>query len=350
MPILRRILPIMHRVAILALDAVVSLDMAIPAQVFGAYPELPYRATLCAPTPGPVRTTAGFEVVAEGGLRTVSRADTVIVPGFEPHPPPPPDAVLRALRSAGDRGSRVVSICTGAFALAAAGLLDGRRAATHWRYAEELAARYPAIEVDPDVLYVDEGPVLTSAGVSAGMDLCLHMLRVDHGAELANTVARRVVVPPHRDGGQAQYVERPVAPLQSGSLEPTRAWALERLDEDLTVREMARHAHVSERTFARRFVAETHVVLRFRHEGVLMDKYDAATGDHDRGLSYALPRFVSRRAAVGLLAGGVGSVIVAACGGSDGETTTGASATSSETESSGDTTSEIPEETAGPFP
>ena len=257
MPILRRILPIMHRVAILALDAVVSLDMAIPAQVFGAYPELPYRATLCAPTPGPVRTTAGFEVVAEGGLRTVSRADTVIVPGFEPHHPPPPDAVLRALRSAGDRGSRVVSICTGAFALAAAGLLDGRRAATHWRYAEELAARYPAIEVDPDVLYVDEGPVLTSAGVSAGMDLCLHMLRVDHGAELANTVARRVVVPPHRDGGQAQYVERPVAPLQSGSLEATRAWALERLDEDLTVREMARHAHVSERTFARRFVAET---------------------------------------------------------------------------------------------
>ena len=257
MPILRRILPIMHRVAILALDAVVSLDMAIPAQVFGAYPELPYRATLCAPVPGPVRTTAGFEVVAEGGLRTVARADTVIVPGFEPHHPPPPDDVLRALRSAADRGSRVVSICTGAFALAAAGLLDGRRAATHWRWAEELAARYPAIEVDPDVLYVDEGPILTSAGVSAGMDLCLHILRVDHGAGLANTIARRVVVPPHRDGGQAQYVERPVAPLQSGSLEATRAWALERLDEDLTVREMARHAHVSERTFARRFVAET---------------------------------------------------------------------------------------------
>jgi transcriptional regulator GlxA family with amidase domain len=247
----------MHRVAILALDAVVSLDMAIPAQVFGSYPELPYRATLCAPTPGPVRTTAGFEVVASAGLGAVARADTVIVPGFAPHHPPPPDAVLRALRSAADRGKRVVSICTGAFALAAAGLLDGRRAATHWREAEELAARYPAIDVDPDVLYVDEGPVLTSAGISAGMDLCLHIVRRDHGAELANAIARRVVVPPHRAGGQAQYVERPVAPPHSGSLEATRAWALERLDEDLTIGTMARHACVSERTFARRFVAET---------------------------------------------------------------------------------------------
>jgi len=247
----------MHRVAILALDAVVSLDMAIPAHVFGAYPELPYRVTLCAAEPGPVRTTAGFTVVAEAGLRAVARADTVIVPGFEPHHVPPPDSVLRALRSASDRGKRMVSICTGAFALAAAGLLDGRRAATHWREAEELAARYPAITVDPDVLYVDEGRVLTSAGISAGMDLCLHILRTDHGAEVANRIARRVVVPPHRDGGQAQYVERPIAPLQSGSLEATRAWALERLGDDLTIPEMAHHACVSERTFARRFVAET---------------------------------------------------------------------------------------------
>jgi transcriptional regulator GlxA family with amidase domain len=247
----------MHRVAILALDAVVSLDMAIPAHVFGSYPELPYRTTLCAGAPGPVRTTAGFEVVAEAGLRAAARADTVVVPGFEPHLAPLPDDVLRTLRSAADRGARVVSICTGAFALAAAGLLNGRRAATHWRYAEDLAARYPAIVVDPDVLYVDEGRVLTSAGVAAGMDLCLHILRTDHGEELANKVARRVVVPPHRDGGQAQYVERPVAPVQSGSLEATRAWALERLDEDLTIGELARHACVSERTFARRFVAET---------------------------------------------------------------------------------------------
>jgi transcriptional regulator GlxA family with amidase domain len=165
--------------------------------------------------------------------------------------------VLRALRSAADRDRRVVSICTGAFALAAAGLLDGRRAATHWRHADALAARYPSIRVDPDVLYVDEGRVLTSAGVAAGLDLCLHIVRTDHGAEVANGLARRIVVPPHRDGGQAQYVERPVPALESGSLDATRAWALEHLGEDLTIRAMARHACVSERTFARRFVAET---------------------------------------------------------------------------------------------
>jgi transcriptional regulator GlxA family with amidase domain len=247
----------MHRVAILALETVVSLDLAIPAQVFGSYAELPYRVTLCAAEPGPVRTSAGFPVVAQAGLGAVARADTVIVPGYNPPERPLPDAVLRALRSAADRDRRVVSICTGAFALAAAGLLDGRRAATHWRHADALAARYPSIRVDPDVLYVDEGRVLTSAGVAAGLDLCLHIVRTDHGAEVANGLARRIVVPPHRDGGQAQYVERPVPALESGSLDATRAWALEHLGEDLTIRAMARHACVSERTFARRFVAET---------------------------------------------------------------------------------------------
>jgi transcriptional regulator GlxA family with amidase domain len=247
----------MHRVAILALETVVSLDLAIPAQLFGSYSDLPYRATLCAAEPGPVRTSAGFQVVAEAGLGAVARADTVIVPGYRPPERRLPDTVLRALRSAAERGKRVVSICTGAFALAEAGLLDGRRAATHWRHADALAARYPSISVDPDVLYVDEGSVLTSAGVAAGLDLCLHIVRTDHGAEMANGLARRIVVPPHRDGGQAQYVERPVPELESGSLDATRAWALERLGEDLTIREMADHACVSERTFARRFVAET---------------------------------------------------------------------------------------------
>jgi transcriptional regulator GlxA family with amidase domain len=171
----------------------------------------------------------------------------------------PPGPVLEALRRAADRGKRLVSICTGAFALAAAGVLDGRRATTHWRHAAELAARYPAVKVEPDVLYVDAGPVLTSAGVASGIDLCLHIVRLDHGAKVANRIARRVVVSPHRDGGQAQYIERPVASPLTGSLEPTRAWALERLDTPLTIRELARHAHVSERTFARRFVAETGV-------------------------------------------------------------------------------------------
>ena len=155
------------------------------------------------------------------------------------------------------RGARVASICTGAFALAHAGLLDGRRATTHWDSTAALAERFPQVEVDPGVLYVDEGDVLTSAGVAAGVDLCLHIVRRDHGAELAARVARRIVVAPHREGGQAQFIERPIAGPGSGSLEPTRAWARERLAEPLDVRTMARHACVSERTFARRFRAET---------------------------------------------------------------------------------------------
>jgi transcriptional regulator GlxA family with amidase domain len=247
----------MHRVAILALDTVISLDLAIPAQVFGYPDEAPYRVTLCAPSPGNVKASGGYDVVARAGLGAVVRADTVVVPGFSPTSRAIPDPVREALRNATDRGTRVVSICTGAFALAAAGLLDGRRATTHWRYADELAARYPAVTVEPDVLYIDEGPVLTSAGVASGIDLCLHIVRTDHGAKLANRIARRVVVAPHRDGGQAQFIERPVASPLSGSLEPTRTWALEHLSTPLTIRDLARHASVSERTFARRFVTET---------------------------------------------------------------------------------------------
>jgi transcriptional regulator GlxA family with amidase domain len=246
-----------HRVAILALDTVVSLDLAIPAQVFGYADEAPYRVVVCAARPGSVRVSGGYEVVARAGLGAVARADTVVLPGFTPEYRVPPAPVLDALRRAAARGTRMVSICTGAFALAAAGLLDGRRATTHWRHAAELARRYPAVTVEPDVLYVDEGPVLTSAGVASGIDLCLHIVRLDHGAQVANRIARRIVVSPHRDGGQAQFIERPVASALTGSLEPTRAWALERLDAPLTIRDLARHACVSERTFARRFVAET---------------------------------------------------------------------------------------------
>ena len=238
---------------VLALERVVPLDLAIPAQVFGNYEEVPYRVTVCAPTPT-VRTTAGFTIGAEAGLEALGRADTVIVPGFSPHLRVPDEPVLEALRTA---PGRMVSICTGAFALAAAGCLDGRRATTHWRDAAELAARHPRVDVEPDVLYIDDGDVLTSAGVAAGLDLCLHILRRDHGAALAASIARRIVVPPHREGGQAQYVEQPVPKHPGGSLAPTRAWALQRLREPLTVRALAGHAHVSERTFARRFQAET---------------------------------------------------------------------------------------------
>jgi transcriptional regulator GlxA family with amidase domain len=255
-----------HRVAVLALGAVVPLDLAIPAQIFGTYDEVPYTVTLCAATAGPVTTSAGFDVVAQAGPEALASADTVLVPGFRPHLHLPPAPVLDALRAAHARGARMVSICTGAFALAAAGILDGRRATTHWRDAAELAAHYPRVEVEPGVLYIDEGDVLTSAGVAAGLDLCLHILRRDHGAALANAIARRIVVPPHREGGQAQYIDRPVPDHAGGSLAATRAWALERLHEPLTVRALAAHAHVSERTFARRFSAETGVpVLRWLH-------------------------------------------------------------------------------------
>src|SRR6201991_2056220 len=266
MPISVTILPSMHHVAVIALDAAVPLDLAIPAQVFGNYREAPYTVALCGERAGPLRTTAGFEVVAQAGLEGLRSADTVLVPGFSPHLRELPEPVLEALRAAHERGARMVSICTGAFALAAAGVLDGRGATTHWRDAADLAARHPRVDVEPGVLYIDEGQVLTSAGVAAGLDLCLHILRRDHGAALANTIARRIVVPPPREGGQAQYVEQPVPAQAGGSLAATRAWALERLDEPLTVHALAAHAHVSERTFARRFSAETGVpVLRWRH-------------------------------------------------------------------------------------
>jgi transcriptional regulator GlxA family with amidase domain len=265
--------PMPHRVAILALDAAVPLDLAIPAQVFGTYPEVPYRAVLCGARPGSVATCAGFDVVASAGLEGLADADTVVIPGFEPHAREHEPAVLDALRAAHARGARMVSICTGAFALAAAGVLDGRRATTHWRHTDELAALHPAVTVEPSVLYVDAGSVLTSAGVAAGLDLCLHIVRRDHGAALARALARRIVVAPHREGGQAQYVDAPAAAARGGSLEATRAWALERLHEPLTVRALATHACVSERTFARRFVAETGVPAL---QWLLAQRVDAA--------------------------------------------------------------------------
>jgi transcriptional regulator GlxA family with amidase domain len=243
----------MHRVAALALDTVVAFDMATPAQVFRG----PYRFELCGVRRGPVTTSTRFAVVADHGLEALERAETVVVPGYGSIDRPPAARALEALRAAHERGARVVSICTGAFALAHAGLLDGRRATTHWRYAGYLAEQFPAVDVDPDVLYVDDGDVLTSAGVAAGIDLCLHLVRCDHGADVAARVARRMVVAPHRDGGQAQFVEQPLGDGRDGSLAATRAWALERLRTPLDVRALAAHAGVSERTFARRFRAET---------------------------------------------------------------------------------------------
>jgi transcriptional regulator GlxA family with amidase domain len=246
----------MHAVVVLALPAVEAFDLSIPAQVF-ADPGLPrrYEFTVCSPTAGLVRSTAGFSVLAEHGLDALTTADTVVVPGYLPLDDPG-ERVGSALRQAAARGARMVSVCTGAFALAAAGLLDDRRATTHWAYADQLAARYPRVKVDPDVLWVDEGTVLTSAGLSAGIDLCVQLVRADHGSEAAISVARRLVVAPHRDGGQAQWLERPLPEPDQG-LAATCQWALQHLADPLTVADLARHAGWAPRTLTRQFAAQT---------------------------------------------------------------------------------------------
>jgi transcriptional regulator GlxA family with amidase domain len=260
-----------HQVAILCLDGLVAFDLTAPAQAFGlAHGEdgSPlYEVSTCSPDGGEVRTTSGFGVTPAGGLGALRAAGTVVVPGYATMFAPPPEPVLAALRAAAARGTRVLSVCTGAFALAHAGLLDGRRATTHWGWAEQLASRFPAVAVEPDALFVDEGQVMTSAGLSAGIDLSLHVIRTDFGAAAGARVARHMVAPPHRDGGQAQFVDhspRAVVPgmrgqlheSREGGLEPTRRWAAERLEQPLDVAAMARHAGVSPRTFARRFRAE----------------------------------------------------------------------------------------------
>jgi transcriptional regulator GlxA family with amidase domain len=251
-----------HRVVALCLDGIVAFDLTAPAQVFASSTAADgtphYEFASCSIDGAEVRTTSGFGISPPAGLEALARAETVVVPGYWGILEPPPAAALAALREAAARGARVASVCTGAFALAHAGLLDGRRATTHWGWAGELAARFPAVAVDPEALYVDEGAVLTSAGLSAGIDLCLHMVRRDFGAESGARAARRMVAPPHREGGQAQYFD-PVAPGGSadGGLEPTRRWAEERLAEPLDVAAFARHAGVSPRTVARRFRVET---------------------------------------------------------------------------------------------
>jgi transcriptional regulator GlxA family with amidase domain len=250
----------MHRVTALCLDGLVAFDLTAPAQAFalasrpGGAPL--YEFSTCSLDGGPVATTSGFSISPPADIGALRQAGTVVVPGYANVLAPPPEEALAALRAAGHRGARVMSVCTGAFALAHAGLLDGRRATTHWGWARELENRFPSVRVEPDSLYVDEGDVLTSAGLSAGIDLSLHLIRRDHGTACGERVARHMVAPPHREGGQAQF-RRPEAEAPSGSLETTRRWAGERLAEPLDVAAMSRHAGVSPRTFARRFREET---------------------------------------------------------------------------------------------
>jgi transcriptional regulator GlxA family with amidase domain len=254
-----------HRIAVLALEHVVGLDLGVPPQVFGSARDRAgrrhYRVRVCTPTGGPVRSAAGFRVLPDHGLELLETADTVIVPGIHDGPALTrgvlDPAVAAALRAAHARGARLVSICTSAYVLAATGLLDGRRAATHWMHAERFRALFPAVTLDADVLFVDEGEILTSAGVAAGIDLCLHIVRRDLGTEVANRAARRCVVPPWREGGQAQYTERPLPSLASTGTAATRAWALDRLAEPLSLDRLAGHARMSVRTFTRHFRDET---------------------------------------------------------------------------------------------
>ncbi|HEV3400828.1 MAG TPA: helix-turn-helix domain-containing protein, partial [Acidimicrobiales bacterium] len=213
---------------------------------------------VCAGGRPPLRSPEGIELHAPHGLDAVATADTVMLPAWPYKTQTPDPQLLDALRAAHQRGARLLSVCTGAFVLAATGLLDGRPATTHWMHAGELAKRHPRVKVDPRVLYVDAGNhILTSAGTAAGIDLCLHVVRTDHGAEVANAVARRMVVPPHRDGGQAQFVDLPVAGTDDDTLSATLEWMTEHLDLPLSVGQLARRAAMSPRTFARRFRAAT---------------------------------------------------------------------------------------------
>ena len=245
----------MRSVALAVTDGMLHFELALAYEVFGSGPvESWYDVAICGA--GPVRA-GRFRLEPDLGLDHLVRADTVIVPALADVDVDPPADLVDAVRAAHEAGARVVSLCTGAFVLAAAGLLDGRRATTHWAHTEALADRFPLVEVDADVLYVDNGSVLTSAGKSAAMDLCLHLVRSDHGSAVANAVARRLVVPPHRAGGQAQFVPAPVPDQADHPLTGLFPWAVERLEHPLTVQDLARHANMSSRHLGRHFRAVT---------------------------------------------------------------------------------------------
>jgi transcriptional regulator GlxA family with amidase domain len=250
--------PTPHQVAVLLLEGAKPLDVGIPAQVFSNRPSMPYEVRVCGAKKGLVAGGDGLAYHVAEGLEVLDSAQTIFIPGYrEPDTTEAPKAVVEALRKAHDRGARLAAISTGAFALAATGLLDGKRATTHWHYTRELAKQHPSIHVDENVLFVDEGDVLTSAGAASGIDLCLHLVRRDHGVALSNYVARRLVAAPYRSGGQAQFVPRSVPEPLGDLFASTREWALARLDEPITLDQLARNANVSARTFSRRFLDDT---------------------------------------------------------------------------------------------
>ncbi|MFF6905774.1 GlxA family transcriptional regulator [Streptomyces sp. NPDC012389] len=252
----------LKNVAALLLDEVHPFELGVLSEVFGldrSEEGLPVHDFAVVSAEGPeLRTHAGFTIRTEHGLERLEEADLIAVPaGSNFTERRHPEEALAALRRAVERGARVLSVCSGAYVLGAAGLLDGRRCTTHWRHAAELARRYPKAIVEPDVLYVDEGPVITSAGTASGIDACLHLVRQEYGQDAANTIARRMVVPPHRDGGQAQYISRPLPRSACDTVGSTLAWMEHHLDQEMSVEQLAGLAHMSPRTFARRFQQET---------------------------------------------------------------------------------------------
>lgn len=250
-----------QRVVALVYDGLCVFEFSCAAEVFGLpRPEFGpdwYRFESCAINRRKVKSQYGLTIESDGAVDRLVTAGTVIIPGWRSPDDPVPAPIIDALREAHSRGARLLSICSGAFVLAATGLLDGKRATTHWRYADALRRRYPLIHVDPDVLYVDEDRILTSAGSAAGLDLCLHLVRRDFGPARANQVARRLVISPHRDGGQAQFVETPVNKRDAGSLSPLLDAMRARIDQPMRIVDLARLAAMSERTFLRRFQATT---------------------------------------------------------------------------------------------
>ena len=248
----------LRRVAVLVLDGAKPLDVGIPAQVFSTRPSMPFEVRVCGPAPGLVTGGDGLSYHVAHGLEALEWAEIVFIPGYRrPDQEDPSAAVVAALRAAHARGARLAAISTGAFALAATGLLEGKRATTHWHYTRALARRYPGIQVDENVLFVDEGSVLTSAGAASGIDLCLHMIRGDLGVAASNHTARRLVAAPYRSGGQAQYVPRSLPEPVGERFAATREWVLHHLGDPLTLGVLARRASVSPRTFSRQFVADT---------------------------------------------------------------------------------------------
>jgi transcriptional regulator GlxA family with amidase domain len=251
----------LRTVAAVVADGLAPFEFGVVCEVFGldrtddGVPLVDFR--VCGPVAGfPVRTSMGASLIPDHGLDALEDADLVAVPAMTIRDEYPQE-IIDALRTAHARGAVLLSVCSGSFLLAEAGLVDGRRITTHWRHADELTARYPQVEVDPDVLFVDDGDIITSAGPAAGIDACLHIVRKEFGSAAANAIARRMVVPPQRDGGQRQYIDRPVPQCEEQSIRDVLAWMDEHLDEPQTVEDLARRAHLSARTFARTFVAET---------------------------------------------------------------------------------------------